>query len=195
MITGTVTVKSSCQGGVPLKKLLAEISKMRVYVGIPEESAEREDGGPLSNAQILFINTHGARGKSMRQEMQPALAAGQKYSAAHALYIQAHGSPLWHTPPRPVIEPAIEAEPANSDIAEELGLAAKATLDGNPDEAKRRLELAGQTGEDAARNWFDDPRNNWSANAPATIKAKGSDHPMIDTDELRKKISHVVGAE
>lgn len=39
--------------------------------------------------------------------MQLALNEGKAYSKAYEMYIKSHGSPLWHVPPRPVIEPAI----------------------------------------------------------------------------------------
>ena len=98
-------------------------------------------------------------------------------------------------PARPIIEPAIEAEGNKEPIAHELALAAKAVLDGKPEEAKRHLELAGLTGQNAVKAWFDDPRNGWAANAPATIKAKGSDHPLIDKGEMRNSITYVVKGE
>ena len=34
--------------------------------------------------------------------------------------------------------------------------------------------------------------NGWKPNAPSTIKAKGSDKPLIDTGELRKSIRGIV---
>jgi hypothetical protein len=190
-----------------LKKSLEEISRMEVYVGITEETAPREGDG-LNSAQLAYIHTHGARSASMRKEMQEEMdriassdrshtsdskeRSGTAYSVAHQMYVTAHGSPLYHTPPRPIIEPAIEAEGNKEPIAAELAAAAKAVLDGKPGEAKRHLNKAGQIGANAARAWFTDPRNGWPENAPATIKQKGSDKPLIDSDEMRKSITYVV---
>jgi len=191
VINGTVGVTTTDKTAT-LRKLLEDITKLQVYVGIPEEAAPRDDGGPLNNAQIAFLMTQGVRSGSMREEMQPGLDAGSSYGSALQMYITAHGSPLWSIPPRPIIEPAIEAPGNKEPIAEDLGKAAKAVLNGNPAEARQHLREAGQEAENAVRDWFDDPRNGWPVNAPSTIKEKGSDRPLIDTGELRKKITYVV---
>jgi hypothetical protein len=115
-----------------------------------------------------------------------------KINNAELLYILSRGSVLQKIPARPVLEPAIQAADNKRNISAELKLAAQGVLEGRPEEASRHLELAGQVGENAAKRWFTDPRNAWQANAPSTIKAKGSDRPMIDTGELRRAITHVV---
>lgn len=185
-----VTIKETDNTAI-LKKMLEDIAAMEVYVGIPEESEPRA-GEELSNAQLAFLHTHGARALSMRQEMKPELDAGAPYGVAYEMYVQAHGSPLWHIPPRPIIEPAIEAEGNKDVIAAELSNAAKAVLDEQPAEARQQLERAGMAAQVIVQNWFRDPRNEWSANAPATIEQKGSDRPLIDTGTLRKSITYVV---
>lgn len=111
---------------------------------------------------------------------------------AELLYIHTHGSALQKIPPRPVIEPAIEAPDNRANISAELRDAARGVLEGRPDDAALHLELAGQVGENAAVRWFTDPRNGWAPNAPSTIRKKGSDRPLIDTGELRRSITHVV---
>lgn len=115
-----------------------------------------------------------------------------KINNAELLYVLSQGSVLQHIPPRPVLEPAIQAADNKRNISAELKQAAQGVLEGRPEDASRHLELAGQVGENAAKRWFTDPRNAWQGNAPATIKAKGSDRPMIDTGELRRAITHVV---
>ena len=164
---------------------------MRVYVGIPEEKAARK-GEEITNPELAFIHTHGARAASMREEMGKEMDGGSPYSKAHEMYVQAHGSPLYQIPPRPIIEPAIEAEGNKERIAGELGDAAAAMLDGKGGQALTGLKRAGMAGQNAARDWFEDPRNNWPENAPATIEQKGSARPLVDTGELRKSIIYVV---
>ena len=117
---------------------------------------------------------------------------GEEINNAELLYLHTHGSPLQHIPARPVIEPAIAAPDNKANITAELKEAARGVLEGRPEDASRHLELAGQAGENAAVRWFTDPRNGWPRNAPSTIKAKGSDRPLIDTGELRRAITHVV---
>jgi hypothetical protein len=111
---------------------------------------------------------------------------------AQLVYIHTNGSPARNIPPRPIREPAIEAEDNKNEIARLLEESAKAVLEGDEGTAQQRLEEAGMTGMVAARDWFDDPRNNWAPDKPATIKRKGSDHPLIDTGAMRQAITYIV---
>ncbi len=164
------------------------LAKKEVLVGITEDTAPRDD--KINNAELLYIQSHGVRKAEMRKEMQQHIDAGKKYSEAHSLYIQSHGSPLWHIPPRPVLEPSIEAN--KEPIAKQLQEAALAALDGNSAGTKASLEKAGEIADEVAKQWYRDPRNNWPPNSPKTIAMKGSNIPLIDTNEMLKAITHVV---
>jgi hypothetical protein len=111
---------------------------------------------------------------------------------AALLFIHTNGSPIRNIPARPVIEPAINAEPNKSAISAELKQAAKEMLNGNPSEVLLHLKKAGMLGQNAAREWFFDPRRNWPPLKPATIRAKGSAQELIYTGSMRKAISYVV---
>ena len=194
MMIGTVSLTKK-DTGLSLDKVMADISKLAVYVGIPEDKSIRKEKN-ANNAQLLFIHTN--------------------------------GSPLRHIPKRPVVEPAIEHD--KDKISVYLGEALKAILDGKPvGEVKKLLHKAGLEGEEAARLWFDDPRNNWQENALSTILAKirkkkgfkmagykrlsnriaarqkarnaaqayyegaeGINEVLVDTDQMRKALTHVV---
>ena len=65
-------------------------------------------------------------------------------------------------------------------------------LTGDPSLGVVRAALAGQN---AARRWFTDSRNNWAPNKPATIRRKGSDKPLIDTGVLRAAIVGITREE
>jgi hypothetical protein len=172
-----------------LKKRLVEMSKIRVMVGITADDTERKEEG-INNASLLYIQTHGARRKSMRDEMQQKMDEGYKYSEAFSMYIHSHGSPLWQIPPRPVLEPAIKD--CKDKIAKRLTKAFKAAIQGDKVEMERWFDSAGMYAEKYSRNWFENPKNHWPPNAPSTIARKGSDVPLIDTGELRKAIKHVI---
>jgi len=116
---------------------------------------------------------------------------GETVTNAGLMYIHTNGSTLHNIPPRPVIEPAIEAPDNKARITNLLGQAANDLLDGDKQKAKQDLQLAGTAGSNAAKRWFRDPRNGWPPNAPSTIARKGSDKPLIDTGELRRSITHV----
>jgi hypothetical protein len=119
-------------------------------------------------------------------------AAQGDINNAELLFIHTNGSPLRHIPPRPVLEPAIAAEDNLRKIAHQVVEADKALLEGNLVLARQRMGKAGLAGQNAARNWFTDPRNAWAPNKPATIRHKGSDRPLIDTGALRAAITYVV---
>lgn len=173
-----------------LDKALRELKDMQVYVGVPEEKSSRKDMDEgINNAELAFLLTNGVRQWSMRQEMKPDVKESG-YHAAYDMYIQSHGSPLWHVPPRPIIQPAIEDD--KEEIATLLKEAMKAVLDGDQERAMQYLNKAGLEGQGASQDWFTDPKNNWAPNAAYTIEQKGSDRPNIDTGELRKAITYVV---
>ena len=134
----------------------------------------------------------------MREEMRPALNEGKPYSKAYEMYIKSHGSPLWHIPPRPVIEPAINNN--KKEIAERLitayGKAMENIYTGDSMQtAMQHLEAVGMYAQNIVRAWFTNPNNGWAANSPLTIAKKGSSNPLIDTGEMRKSITYVVKSD
>jgi len=173
-----------------LKQILDDLAKKQVYVGIPEGSERPDDKGqPITNAELLYVQSHGVRRKEMRDEMNPKVESGEMpYSKAYQMWLQTHGSPLWQIPPRPVLEPAIEHH--KGEIAGQLKKATDMALNGGDPEPE--LHKAGMMAQNFARGWFTNPANGWPPNAPATIERKGSDRPLIDTGELRKAITYVI---
>lgn len=190
MVKGKITLRKSGTGFEAIRKSLELLTKKEVLVGIPEDEATRENGDTINNAELLYIHTHGIRTSEMRAEMQKNMDNGMKYSKAHSMYIREHGSPLFRVPPRPVLEPAIED--SKEIIAEELKQANISALDRNPAQAETHLNKAGMIAQSAAQNWFENPKNGWPPNAESTIKKKGSDVPLVDTNELRKSITYVL---
>jgi hypothetical protein len=191
MVSPIVNVVKSVNLG-SLTDSVGALAKKEVLVVIPAEHSSRQTPSDdnINNAELLYIQSHGVRKAEMRAEMQKHIDAGKKYSEAHSLYIQSHGSPLWHIPPRPVLEPSIEA--SKGPIAKQLQGAAVAAIDGNQQEVDNALHRAGMVAENAAKAWFENPQNGWPPNSPKTIAKKGSDSPLIDTGEMRKAITHVV---
>lgn len=191
MVNPIVNVVKSVNLG-SLTDAVGALAKKEVLVGIPAEHSSRQTPSDdnINNAELIYIQSHGVRKAEMRKEMQQHINAGKTYSEAHSLYIQSHGSPLWHIPPRPVLEPSIEA--SKEPIAKQLQGAAVAAIDGNAQEVDNALHRAGIVAENAAKAWFENPQNGWPPNSPKTIAKKGSDSPLIDTGEMRKAITHVV---
>ena len=190
MVRGTVGVVSKGDPNI-LRKIMADLGKLEVYVGIPEEEASRQSEGEINNAELAYIHTHGVRTKSMREKMQPNMDSGLAYSKAYEMYIQEHGSPLWRSPPRPILEPAIEKH--KDAIADKLKPAMQAALNGDSQGARDGLEKAGMFAANKVKDYFVDPENGWAENSPKTIAAKGSDRPLVDTGALRQAITYVVG--
>jgi hypothetical protein len=194
-----------------IKQLIDDIAKKQVFVGIPEESntINSSDGhGGIKNAELLYIHSHGIRSKGMIEEMNVTMGIdnhgmpytndynnfidqmsnGKPYSAAYQMYIHAHGSALWRSPPRPVLEPSIDHN--KEALSKQLGVVAKAALNGQ--DPNTELQKAGMMAQNFARAWFTNPANMWPANAESTVKQKGSDRPLIDKGELRRAITYVV---
>lgn len=166
---------------------LAELSKVTVCVGVPQDKDKHRNDG-ITNAELLYVHTNGVRDKTMIREMQHDIDCGTPYSAAHELYVHENGSPLWNSPPRPILEPALDN--SKDLIAEQMKKAVNSALDGS--DFKIELEKVGQIGQNAARDWFTNPENKWPKNSEETIKRKGSDKPLIDQGELRKSIIYVL---
>lgn len=189
------TVSGGLQGLMDRVQALNRINKL--YVGIPQEKTSRGDE-PINNASLLYIHTHGIRRKSMREEMQGYMDQGMEYSLAYQLYVQTHGSPLWHAPPRPVIEPAIAKH--HREIAEEYAKAVKAAMTGDGSRADAFIKRTGLLAQNICRKWFTDAENGWPPNSPKTIDKKtkgkgGKTNPLIDTGALRKAIVYVVRSD
>lgn len=205
MLKALARVTSSKDLTKQVRRSLAALAHQDVYVGIPEgQVGNHED---ITNAQLLYVHTHGVRDKSMRDVMDEymGLTPGgmpimrdferfltnmetMPYSAAYQLYLYEHGSPLWHIPPRPVLEPAIHYH--RDIIARQLSAAAQAALDGQ--DPTPGLHKAGQLAVNVVKDWFVNPINMWPPNAPSTVERKGSDRPLIDTGNLRNSITYVV---
>jgi hypothetical protein len=205
------SVTESMDNSDKIKQLIDDIAKKQVYVGIPEADNtinQSEGQGGIKNAELLYIHSHGIRSKQMIDEMNITMGVddhgmpytaeynkfldqmgnGKPYSAAYQMYIQSHGSALWKSPPRPVLEPSIEH---NKDaISKQLGNVAKAALNGQ--DPNTELQKAGMMAQNFARDWFTNPANLWPPNAESTIEKKGSDRPMIDKGELRRSITFTI---
>lgn len=210
MFKPTISTSITTDRVKDIEKSLRELSSLDVLVGVPQENSSHK--GHITNPELAFIHTHGVRSKAMRQEMgknmemgsnglpytpdferfSENLSKGMNYSAAYNLYLHEHGSPAWQIPPRPIIEPAIEDPQNKKIITDDLGEAGKAALDGNMTQARAELQKAGMDAQNAVREWFVNPRNEWPPNAESTIREKGSDRPLIDTAELRKSITYVI---
>jgi hypothetical protein len=176
---------------------IKSIGKQAVYVGIPASSSLDRKRQLAETAKKILdqskLNKSGKpskiRAKKISRISKSILSS---VNNAQLMYIHSKGSPVNHIPARPVIEPAIMASPNKESIAFQLSKATQASLDGKPGEVLSRLAKAGMAGANASKAWFTDSRNNWPPNKPATIKAKGSNRPLIDTGVLRGSITYVV---
>lgn len=178
----TVTKTSSA---LKVNETLAKLARKQVLVGIPASNAKRK-GEAINNAELMYIHTN--------------------------------GSPMNNIPARPVIEPAIEQPETKKLITEQLKDAAEALFDGDEAAMDESLQLAGRLGANAAKRWFTDSRNGWPKNKPSTVRNKlrklrgtayteamdildsdgdimSIDTPLIDSGELRRSITYVVGED
>lgn len=131
---------------------------------------------------------------------------GDPITNAELLYVHTNGSPVNGIPSRPVIEPAIKD--SKEEIYKYIKEASQKALAGDIEGMRNSYDKAGLKGENAARDWFTNPKNNWKDVKQETINhrkkkmskkqlesAIGNENahrPLIDTSELRKSITHVV---
>lgn len=196
MFNTIIRVSNNVDNADIVRRIMQDLEKKQVYVGVPEGGdndrsniGNEENATGITNAELVYIHTHGVRKAEMRAEMNPKVESGEMtYSKAYELYLQSHGSPLWHSSPRPIIEPAIEH--SKEKVAKQLQKVASTALNGQ--DPASELEKAGMLGQNIVRAWFTNPSNGWEPNSPRTIKMKGSEKPLIDTGEMRKAIIYVV---
>lgn len=181
-----------------LNKLINTIAEYDLLIGIPSDNTMRNDRG-ITNSELAYIHTHGVDKQSVRTRIIELQKQGYNFKsarkAAQRLYESKYGSPAYRIPPRPIIEPAIEAN--SEKIQEKINLAVSNFLKGDFIQGEKNLKKAGMFAQNKVRAWFVDDRNNWPPNASSTIAAKSKngkikDRPLIDTGELRKSITYVV---
>lgn len=137
-----------------------------------------------------------------------------KMNNATLLYIHTNGSEKRGLPPRPLLEPALEAN--DDKIAEDLAEVSRMLLDGNYRGALKMMHTTGKDALNMITDFYDDPsQNNWPKNQPATVRAKikkkykskkkrkGAmeeylaggevDQVLVDTGALRSSITYVIG--
>ncbi|HGV9335525.1 TPA: hypothetical protein ACNOIO_005514 [Raoultella planticola] len=116
-----LTVREDNYAGV--LDALKQLSGTDVLVGIPADKAQRDDGGPLNNAEIGYLQSTGAT-------------------------VEIDGETVT-LPPRPFLDMGIEDSKPRT--AAHLKAAAVAALEGKTDIAMLELESAGQIARDAAK--------------------------------------------
>ena len=104
------------------------------------------------------------------------------------LYIHSQGSPVNGIPARPTVEPAIQANRAM--LATMLRGSLAMAFTGNIAGARAAKARAGQMAANLVKARFGS--GSLAPLKPATIKAKGSSAPLIDTGQLRNSITYVI---
>jgi hypothetical protein len=126
----------------------------------------------------------------------PDVNAGRtKGPASNAVigYVQEHGSPAQHIPPRPFLEPGVRA--AKDDLVVRLKQAADYALQGNKRATIRALHATGIIAQNAVRKKITD--GPFIPLAPSTLAARAArgvtrTKPLIDTGQLRAAITYVL---
>lgn len=103
---------------------------------------------------------------------------------AELLSIHEHGTIDGRIPARPLIEPVIIQEKVYINNGFDKYL--KLIIANKFNQAEIQLEKMAIYLEGKLVEYFDN--NNWTPNAPSTIKKKGSAKPLIDTGDLRRSI-------
>lgn len=115
---------------------------------------------------------------------------GEEPTNAELAYIHEHGSPMKNIPPRPFLGVAVWEN--RDKVATVQRKIIRDVLNGQGQATALSMHKLGLLGQNLAKGWFVDTRNNWAPNAPLTIALKGSDKPLIDTGALRQAITYAV---
>lgn len=150
-----------------------------ILAGIPQETAFRP-GEKINNAEIGFLQSSGVKNGIVQADS----GNGKALSA----YLHATGDARSNIPPRPFLQPPIEAH--KEKLTGLMGDAISTALSGGS--VPVAFNDIGLFTAKIIKDWFTDPRNAWAPNAPYTIQMKGSARPLIDTGELRKSISYAI---
>ncbi len=158
------SVTATVQNLSALHKAMRKLEKTVVEVGVPEEKTERKNEAERKEA-----------------EMNNATLA----------YIHEHGSPDANIPARPFLTPGIKK--AQPQIVKFLKEAGQAALAGKESGVTTAYNKAGLTAQNSVRAVFTD--NDWPQVSDARQKEKGEGktNPLIETGQLRKSITYVVG--
>lgn len=162
------------------------LGKLAAFTGVPAASRD---------ARSTQLTAMAAKTNSKKKKAYLAKAAEEDVTNAELMFIHTYGSKIRHIPARPVLQPAVMAEDNKKAIANELVASIRATLEGDPELAEKKMLRAALAGQNAARKWFTDARNGWEKNADSTIARKGSDRPLIDTGALRASIVGIIDTD
>lgn len=160
-----LTVREDNYAGV--LDALKQLSGTDVLVGIPADKAQRDDGGPLNNAEIGYLQSTGAT-------------------------VEIDGETVT-LPPRPFLDMGIED--SRDKTTARLKLAAQAALDGNVGMAEQHLEAAGQIASVASQAVIGagDRLAPLSEKTKAKRRKNGQDFkPLYDTHKMMESITYIV---
>jgi len=170
---------------------IKQIGSTMLLVGIPGDTStainRRRD---LQKRIDKFTSTKKSSAK--KKAMLILLKKKSNLSNAYLLSIFERGSPLRQQPARSVLKASLFFKPHKIKISEMLAEAAKEQLDGKEKQAKTILKKVGIYASKVARDWFTNPANGWTGNAPSTIKTKGFDSPGIWSASMRAAITYVL---
>lgn len=110
---------------------------------------------------------------------------GKSADNASILAIMEAGSPVKNIPSRKLLGPVVNKH--IEQIKEMFNKIYDAIIRGEEQEADLQMNILAQRVEMWTKAYFRED-NDWAPNAPATIKRKGSDTPLIDTGALRQSI-------
>jgi hypothetical protein len=155
---------------------LLSLTDKRILVGIPQENDSREEGKEIGNAALAYIHDK--------------------------------GSPLAGIPARPFMEPGIRK--GQDRINSFLLAAARARLNGDENAVQTNLERAGLTAQNSIKAVINEGEGfaplkrgtvlgrlrrregakNWKKEKREAVME--SFHPLVDTGEMRDKITYIV---
>lgn len=146
-----------------IKQLLTRLKGYDLLIGVPAEESPRDIGAEVTNAELVYLHTHGspAQGLPPRPIIEPALAANMDMI-------------------KPKLQAAVEKFSNGDEVAGEQRLRALGMYCQN---------IVRGWFTDPRNQW---PPLAESTKALKAKNGRSKDNPLIDTGELRKSITYVV---
>jgi len=200
-LTGATVIKD---GMAELKKALADLVTKKVLVGVPASESMRDDGSPITNAELAYIHTFGGAIQVPAHQTTiyrlidnegDFLKGGRFVRKSISNYATTDIVPAHtvHIPPRAFLEEGIRDN--QDEINKFLGKAAQAALNGDQSAVINNLHAAGLSGQNGARNKI--LTGPFIPLAKSTIRnrlARGrtGTKPLNDSGGLRNSITYVI---
>lgn len=170
-----------------LGEILKALEKHSVFVGIPEEKAERKEPGSMDNATLLYIHTNGSAVKNIpsRPVIEPAIEDKENAFKLNKLFLNAALEGMKGNEQGMLFQLGRIGMAAQNMCRDWFTSPKNGWAPNQPATVKGKLRRSKMSKKKRKAAWE-------AYQAGEMIKGEPVDRPLIDTGDLRKSITYVV---